>query len=89
MNVTAATNIHTTEEFFYFGGCILLRLLLALYNSGRQSQQSFLLSSPSTHSLRISARAGHLQVNIFFSFFSPEDGPHRPKHVVSEWKEIQ
>jgi hypothetical protein len=20
--------------------------------------------------------------------YSPKDGPHRPKHVVSEWKEI-
>jgi hypothetical protein len=36
------------------------------YYSGRQSQQSFLLLSPSTQSLHVSARAGHLQVNIFF-----------------------
>jgi hypothetical protein len=42
--------------------------LLGLYYSGRQSQQSFLLLSPSTHSLHVSARAAHLQVNIFFSF---------------------
>jgi hypothetical protein len=35
-------------------------------------------------------------VNIFFEAsycllqrkHSPEEGPHRPKHVVSEWKEI-
>jgi hypothetical protein len=39
---------------------------LGLYYSGRQSQRSFLLLSPSTHSLHVSARAGHLQVNIFF-----------------------
>jgi hypothetical protein len=38
--------------------------LRGLYYSGRQSQQSFLLS-PSTHSLHVSARADHLQVNIF------------------------
>jgi hypothetical protein len=56
------------EQFFIFGGCILLHSLLGLYYSGRQSQQSFLLLSPSTHSLHVSARVGHLQVNIFFSF---------------------
>jgi hypothetical protein len=43
-----------------------IRTLLGLYFSGRQSQQGFLLLSPSTHSLHVSARAGHLQVNIFF-----------------------
>jgi hypothetical protein len=46
------------------GGCILLRSLLGLYYSGCQSQQSFLLLSPSTHSLHVSVRAGHLQVNF-------------------------
>jgi hypothetical protein len=40
--------------------------LLRLYCSGSQSQQSFLLLSPSTHSLDVSTRMGHLQVNIFF-----------------------
>jgi hypothetical protein len=30
-----------TVECFIFGGCILLRSLLGLYYSGRQSQQSF------------------------------------------------
>jgi hypothetical protein len=28
--------------------------------------KAFLLLSPSTHSLHVSARAGHLQVNIYF-----------------------
>jgi hypothetical protein len=42
-----------------------MRSLLGPDYSGRQSQQSFLLS-PSTHSLHVSVRAGHLQVNIFF-----------------------
>jgi hypothetical protein len=37
-----------------------------LYYSGLQSQQNFLLLSPSTDSLHVSARVGHLQVNIFF-----------------------
>jgi hypothetical protein len=42
---------------------------VALYYSGRQSQQSFLLFFycyflPLTHSLYVSARAGHLQENI-------------------------
>jgi hypothetical protein len=41
-------------------------IFIGLYYSGRQSQQSFLLSSPSTHSLHVSARVGHLQVNILF-----------------------
>jgi hypothetical protein len=40
--------------------------VLGIYYSGRQSQQRFLLLSPSTHSLHVSAREGHLQVNIFF-----------------------
>jgi hypothetical protein len=53
-------------QYFIFGGCILLRSLLGLYYSGRQSQQSFLFSH-STHSLHVSARAGHLQVNIIVS----------------------
>jgi hypothetical protein len=39
--------------------------VLGLY-SGSQSQQSFLFS-PSSHSLHVSARAGHLQVNIIVS----------------------
>jgi hypothetical protein len=70
---------------FYF--CILLRSLLGLYYSGRQSQQSFLLLSPSTHSLYVSAHAGQLQVGwggINKIKYSPEDGPHGPKHIVSE-----
>jgi hypothetical protein len=45
--------------------CFKLRTL-GLYYSGCQSQQSFLLLSLSTHSLHVSARAGHLQMNIFF-----------------------
>jgi hypothetical protein len=40
--------------------------LVGLCYRGRQSQQSFLLS-PSAQSLHVSARAGHLQVNVFFS----------------------
>jgi hypothetical protein len=40
--------------------------LIGLYYAGRQSQQSFLLLSPSTHSLHVSASAGHFQVNLFF-----------------------
>jgi hypothetical protein len=39
-----------------------------LYYSGCQSQQSFLLLSPSTHSLHVSARAGHLQVKLVIVF---------------------
>jgi hypothetical protein len=49
---------------FIFGGCILLRSLLGLYYSGRQLQQSF-YNKVFTHS-HVSARAGHLQANIFF-----------------------
>jgi hypothetical protein len=75
---------HSFKSFFIFGGCILFRSLLGLY-------YSFLLLSPSTHS--------YVSVLIFFSFeasyclpmkrkYSPVDGPHGPKHVVSEWKEI-
>jgi hypothetical protein len=26
--------------------------------------------------------------NYLRSKYSPEDGPHGPKHVVSEWKEV-
>jgi hypothetical protein len=38
---------------FIFEGCILLRSLVRLYYSGRQSQQSFLLLlSPSTFSFK-------------------------------------
>jgi hypothetical protein len=66
-------------------GCILLRSLLGLYYSGRQSQQSFLLLSPSTYSLHVSTRAGHLQVNIFFEV---SYCLHGPKHLVSELKEL-
>jgi hypothetical protein len=59
-----------------YTGCAVanLRSLLELYYSGRQSQQSFLLS-PSTHSLHVSASAGHLQVNIFLrSYLLPFNG---------------
>jgi hypothetical protein len=49
----------------FLGSCILLRSLLGIYYSGRQLQQSFLLS-PSTHTLHVSARAGDLKVNISF-----------------------
>jgi hypothetical protein len=63
----ASTLYNLSNRNFIFGGCILLRSLLGLYYSGCQSQQSFfLLLPPSTHSLHVSAHAGHLQVNIFF-----------------------
>jgi hypothetical protein len=67
----ASANECRKNFIFIFGGCILLRSLLGLHYSGRHSQQSFLLS-PSTHSLHILARAGHLQVNILFSFLPLE-----------------
>jgi hypothetical protein len=62
---TIVLNINNKTSGFIFGGCILLRSLLGLYYSGRQSQLSFLLLSPSTHSLHVSGRVGHHQVNIF------------------------
>jgi hypothetical protein len=68
-------HLHVT---FILGSCILLRSLLGLYYSGRQSQQSFFIIisfHPLTH-------------YMFQRKYSPEDGPHEPKHVVSEWKEI-
>jgi hypothetical protein len=49
---------------FILGFCILLRSLLRLYYSDRQSQQSFLFSH-STHSLQVSVRAS--QETIIFT----------------------
>jgi hypothetical protein len=64
LSLDTSTNI--AFFIFIFGGSILLRSLLGLYYSGRQSERSFLFSH-STHSLHISAPVGHLQVNIIIS----------------------
>jgi hypothetical protein len=53
---------------YYSGKTVLTEKILGLYYSGHQSQQSFLLLSPSTHSLHVSARAGHL-LFLFIIFF--------------------
>jgi hypothetical protein len=46
--------------------CVRYQDFIIIIIIGRQSQQSFLFSH-STHSLHVSAREGHLQVNIIVS----------------------
>jgi hypothetical protein len=45
-------------------------------------------SSNFTVSVQLANKRGFKKNKVFYYYYSPEDGLHGPKHVVSEWKVI-